>query len=362
MNKTEIKDTIREVMDEYTETLESERRTNRLFEWAKVALMPLVITLISILASLYLNQQKSALLKAQAEQQSKQTTAIAALAKDTIDDIFQRQHETQYLSQIKDIYLEIVNSDRPSDQEQLFNKIKSLEAYKTTALPFLINLSQYYNVLDKEGIGTKIDNTINSILRGSQADISKISQKTFKSSDPENKLMMRFANFENYNMNNITFEFCNLYSANFSRSLLTGAKFISSDLYQSDFAYSNLRNTKFIESNLKNANFKGAELKNAKFINCQLDGAHFPYKYLKYQMEYNPAFSTLDSRIKRTLLSRHVEKIKSLKSSDKFLSKLLQEFKMSHKDFVIHLMEYNVGAKKNQGGDKSAVVGFLKNN
>lgn len=305
------------------EVLDRQRQRQRpsTLETIRVFITPVTIALVSGVVTWVIanGQNRNAERIAAAEIASAKQIADAQRERNV--QIANAEQEIQRLSHINSIFKDIINPplSTADDNSVLSSEIASLSVYKETALPFLLRIKQHYQGRDDQLVETA-SATIQSILTGSQLDFSGINFE-----DKSGRRILRYANFENYNLTDSIFKNVNLYNSRFNRSTLIRARFEDADLFGADFRNANLSNATFSgETNLRRANFSETKLDEIKFEKGvkNLEDAIFSFSVLLKFQDYG-FLKPLTGQQLLSLLAAHRKALEDMDPNDSRLAPVL---------------------------------------
>jgi uncharacterized protein YjbI with pentapeptide repeats len=313
---------------------EKEKRRNFWVDLAKVTLTPLIIAIVGSWGTHKINQQNLKNTELIAKQQIEAAHIRAERVEKSADLRSQANRDVERLTQIKEIFEEIVEEEQKGNPDSSIIKllISSLEIYGDLAIDFLVKIRDIYQN-NHQYIADHADKAIFNILQASQPDFR---DKHFVGKD-DVPLNLRTRKLNGFNFSGSLFENVNLYQAQFIRSSLKKVQFRNADLFGADFSEANLNGAVFdTNTNLRNTDFSRAYLRNVEFKNCRnLSDAKFsinallnanqdPFKgiekedYLKLLVR-----SITDEKDIENLKNRHKEDIKKFRA---LLKKVDMEF------------------------------------
>lgn len=239
-------------------------------------LISIVVTGLSVYATHQVtkHQIKSAKIIAQADRQHSTKIAEAQLKSQRLGDI------TEIFSDIVKLIKEPPENFE-SNNEVLKHSIRSLSAYGDEALPFLIQLRDEYRtsngVEPNKTILAVAKKTIKGVLQQNQHNIEKM----YIAGEKNKILALPKRKYVNYDLSDSTFQYVNLYEADFSDTTLKNAIFIDTDLRKANFSKTSLINANFMETNIAETTFDGANLKGATFQETDLRATNFENAFLE---------------------------------------------------------------------------------
>jgi len=324
-NENEIKHIIKESV---REILEEEHRSpkSKVVEILGVILTPIVIAAVSLFVTIKMDETQAANAKLIAASQIESAQRMAEAQREHNAKITEAELEVQRLNQIEEIFSKII--EKPYDSSDTETKkmlIGSLTVHRETSLPFLVRIRDYFGSYDGKlgGLADHARETIAAVLANKHLNFEKMNF-----SIRGELRLLRFAKLQDYNLNGVVFDNCNLFQAKFLRSSLINASFKHADLYGANFS----------ETKLDGANFDGANLRKAVFTSSKIDGANFENainlkdaefslsSILKtYQDKKNP-FEKVKDHIVLELLVQHIKKLKQLGPNNLELKEFRKRF------------------------------------
>ena len=354
-NNTEQKITSKDLQAFIVESNRHKKWKN-VYKLAQIILTPLIITIVSMLVTVRINEQQARNTKAITDEQRKNAETIANANRESSEIIAKANRENsrkisesdqriERLKHINDIFQNFLieekeNFNDPKVEAQVM-QIKSLEVYKEDALPFLINIKDYYQDRKKKEKGdskqktdynilaTQAFKSISNILGKSQIDFSGrffmdctgpiassddsdllsscqsfikyfrehkaelFTPSTAKQPGGEaditakqtkgqsgNPFMTRYNKLQTIEVNMRQQEYKNY---NFS-----DCSFLSVNLYKADFSSSTMKNNLFIRVDLQETSFSGSNLSGSIFWKSNLQKADFLDSRLRDVVFVNP--------------------------------------------------------------------------
>ena len=333
---------------------EKEKRRNFWVDFAKVTLTPMIIAIVGSWGTHKINNQNLENTKLIAKQQLENTKLIAeqqieaahiraARVEKSADLRSQANRDVERLTQIKDIFEDIVEEEQKGNPDSAIIKllISSLEIYGDLAIDFLVKIREIYQI-NNQYIADHADKAIFNILQASQPDFR---DKHFVGKD-DVPLNLRTRKLNGFNFSGSLFENVNLYQAQFIRSSLKKVQFRNADLFGADFSEANLNGAVFdSNTNLRNTDFSRAYLRNVEFKNCRnLSDAKFSINALLNadQAPFNgiekEAFLKL--LIRSITEEKDIENLKNRHKEDlKNFSALLKKVDMEFDQLIKYLQE-----------------------
>lgn len=370
MNDEELKNAIKQSIHEVVSKPYISAKKKDFFDYAQIFAMPLIIALVSVLASLWLNIKTNEIAGKFREIEFERAQRMKEAELERADINVKAQLNLQRLSYIQQIFGKIVEESAQLQEDkiadfisQTISQTETLVAYHDAALPFLLKIKDHfkstendrtfdkshcpdgggktYDKSDIRLIACAAENTIENILSGSQLDFRKIRF----TGDKKMTRILRFANFENYNLSDAEFLNCNLFKANFKKSTLVGSRFGKVDLQSADFSNANLIEARFNHANLKRTNFVGAKLDGVRFREIEnLNEAKFSLGFL---LNAGPlAFSDIKNETDLMLLSRYADELEKRGENNADVQKQMAKFNLSFKDFISELRKYQPDRKE----------------
>jgi len=275
VDKEQLRKDISDVVEKAVKRNLATISRNKYFDLLRILLLPLVIAIISVWATLHISENELNNARYIGEKQIESARLVAKADRDHSYAIANSTQATERLGQIKDIFRNLIESGS-SDANRTISKanIASLEIYGNLALDYLINIREFYKGSKNcEQLTEQSESSILNILKKSQPDFSHIDFV----GDAKNVINLRFGSFENYNLSHSKFICANLFSADFRRCSLMNSTFENVDLHGANFSGSNLKGAKFLstgddpnlKTNLRKADFRRAKLEAASFSDCQ---------------------------------------------------------------------------------------------
>jgi hypothetical protein len=325
-NENEIKNIIKESV---SEILEEKYRSpkSKVVEILGVILTPIVIAAVSLFVTLRMDETQAANAQLIAASQIESAQRMAEAQREHNAKITEAELEVQRLNQIDEIFGKIIENGMDSaDTETKKMLIGSLTVHKETSLPFLVRIRDYFAAYkgDLLGLSDHATKTIVAVLANKHLNFEKMNFVV------EGKLpILRFAKLQDYNLNEVVFDHCNLYQAKFLRSSLINASFKHADLYGANFSETKLDGAKFVGANLRKAIFTGSKIEGADFENAvNLKDAKFSLSSIlkTYQDKKKNPFEKVKDHIVLELLVQHIEKLKQLGPNNKELKEFRKRF------------------------------------
>jgi hypothetical protein len=178
--------------------------------------------------------------------------------------------------------------------------------------------------------------------------------------------ILRFAKLQDYNLNGVVFDNCNLFQAKFLRSSLIDASFKNADLFGANFSETKLDGAKFNGANLRKAIFTGSKIEGADFENAvNLKDASFSLSSIlkTYKDKKKNPFvkEKVENDTVLELLVQHIEKLKQIGPKYKDFKKFLKRFDdiITYDDLIVNLEKRRAQrlASKNSESASQALAG-----
>jgi hypothetical protein len=323
-NQNEIKKIIGESLSEILEGKPIPKK-NRLIEILGVILTPVVIASVSLFVTYKINTAQEFNAQMIAEARIESAKSIAEAQREHNAQIAEAELEVQRLNQIDDIFRNIIENGKDSpDPETKKMLIGSLIVHKETSLPFLVRIRDYFADYDGDlaALSGYAKKTIEAVLSNKHLDFEKMDF----SSKGEPRIL-RYAKLQEYNLNGVKFDNCNLFYATFEKSSLSNASFINADLFGADFSETILNGANFDGANLRKAIFTGSKIEGADFEKAvNLEDASFSLSSILKNYEGKTPFEKVKNDTVLELLVQHIEELKIIGSENSELKRFLKRF------------------------------------
>jgi hypothetical protein len=323
-NENEIKKIIKESISEFMAE-KSIPKKNRLVDVLGVILTPIVIAAVSLFVTYKINKAQEFNAKMIAKSQIESAKSIAAAQREHNERIANAELEVQRLNQIDEIFHAVIkngsDSPDPATKKML---IGSLTVHRETSLPFLVRIRDYFAPYegDLRALSDHASDTIAAVLANKHLDF-----KNMNFSAKGELRILRYAKLQDYNLNGVVFDDCNLFKAKFTRSSLTKASFRNADLFGADFSETKLDGAEFDGANLRKAIFTDSKIDGANFEKAvNLEDARFSLSALLKDYEDQNPFEKVKNDTVLELLVPHVEELKEVGSENRELKKFLKRF------------------------------------
>ena len=364
-SENEIKKIIKESVSEILEEKNRPKKTE-LVEILGVVLTPIVIAAVSLFVTYKMDKTQAANAKLIADSQIESAQRMAEAQREHNAQITEAELEVQRLNQIEEIFSKIIEKPKDSvDTETKKMLIGSLTVHRETSLPFLVRIRDYYGGYDGDlrELSDYATETIAAVLANKHLNFEKMNF-----SIRGELRILRFAKLQDYNLNGVVFDNCNLYQAKFLRSSLIDASFKSADLFGANFSETKLDGAKFAGANLRRAIFTGSKIEGADFEDAvNLKDASFTLASIlkTYKDKKKNPFvkEKVDNDTVLELLVQHIEELKNISPEYKVkkLKKFLKRFDniISYEGLMENLEERRAQrlASKNSESTSLAVAG-----
>lgn len=328
INENEIKNIIKESISEILEEKNRSPKT-KVVDILGVVLTPVVIAAVSLFVTIKMEETQAANAKLIAASQIESAQRMAEAQREHNAKITEAELEVQRLNQIDEIFSKIIENGKDSaDAETKKMLIGSLTVHRETSLPFLVRIRDYFEAYngDLRGLSDHATKTIAAVLANKHLNFEKMDFSI------EGELrILRFAKLQDYNLNGVVFDNCNLFQAKFLRSSLIGASFKNADLFGANFSETKLDGAKFNGADLRQTIFTGSKLEGVDFENAvNLKDARFSLSSIlkTYEDKKKNPFKKekVDNHTILEMLVQHIEELKKINPKNKQLNRFLERF------------------------------------
>lgn len=323
-NENEIKKIIKEGVSELLAEKQLTKK-NKLVEILGVILTPVVIASVSLLVTYKINESQANNAKMIADAQIESAQKIAQAQQKHNAQIAEAELEVQRLNQIDATFRKIIENGKDSpDPETKKMLISSLTVHRETSLPFLVRIRDYFEGYegDLRGLSEHASRTIAAVLSNKHLNFENMNFSI------EGELrILRYAKLQDYNLNGVVFDNCNLFNAKFTRSSLSKASFKNADLFGADFTETKLDGAVFDGANLRKAIFTSSKIEGADFEKAvNLEDANFSLSSIVKNYEGKNPFEKVKNDTVLELLVPHIEELRKMGSENIKLKKFLTRF------------------------------------
>ena len=330
----------------------SHRKWDCFYKVAQIILTPVIITVVSLVATTRINEQQASNTEKITQQQIKSARLIADANRAHSAKIAESNQRIERLNHIKEIFKTFLTDDTDQEFEAQRMQLISMEVYKEDSLLFLLNVKEHYqsrlqqismggndpnNQKDKyERLINQAEKSIQNILMNSQIDVSnrifigknqvdnsstnsaacvtcacKSIENELKDDACREKIKASFISMQwktrqeyadsiyhlNFmdKFNKLQLSQINLRQQEYKNFNFTDSAFINANLYNSDFSSCTLMDNFFFKVDLQEAKFTGSNLSGSLFVGTNLKEANFLESMLRSVLFVNPIMSRRDA-------------------------------------------------------------------